>query len=109
MCEVSRSADHWSAELRPDTQNARHSSEAPIQRPERCISDQTGCKEVNVNPADAASHQVPRLDQSERVLLSHDGGLRKRLQQGQDLFPVSEVSARQLTDDERMTNDFASL
>jgi len=62
---------------------------------------------MDIHKAEAAAHQSMGIDERNGFLLSGNAGLRKRAEKGQDSGPVANRPARELPDDEGMTNDFA--
>ncbi len=61
---------------------------------------------MDVDPAQSRSHRFVKLEKCQRFVVLDDGTLRKRLKQGQDLGPLVQTTARELTDDERVTRHF---
>ncbi len=57
------------------------------------------CQKVDVDPADAAASQLFRIDEIKRLVMMGYRYLGEALQQGQEPFPVSQISTGELTDD----------
>lgn len=74
--------------------------QSPIKRPKLLACQASRCQKVDVDPADAAAVQLFRIDEIERLVMIGYRCRGEALQQRQQFFPVAQVSAGELTNDE---------
>src|SRR5205823_3544332 len=83
----------------------RRGHEASIEAPERRQRKGRGCEEVDIDPAEARTHQPVHLEEGQRFPMLHGARLRERLQPRENLRPISQPPTGELADDERVAQD----
>jgi hypothetical protein len=82
--------------------SGRDGSETFVFRPQPASVQMARCQQVDINQANAASHESMSLDEQENLVILDLVHRRKGVQQGHDFPPVRQIPAGQFPKDKRM-------
>jgi hypothetical protein len=88
-----------------DAHLACHDLKALVPCPQTASVQATGGKEVSINQSDTPPHQVVALDEEQDFIVLNLGYARHRMETRDDLLSVVQISAGQLSEDERVNGD----
>jgi hypothetical protein len=90
----------WLAEF--GFHSGRDGSEPFVFRPQPASVQMARCQQVDINQANAASHESMSLEEQENLVILDLVHRRKGVQQGHDFPPVRQIPAGQFPKDKRM-------
>lgn len=88
-----------------DAQLACHDLKALVPCPQKASVQAAGGKDVRINQSDTPPHQVVALDEEKDFIVLDLGCARHRMETSDDLLSVVQISASQLSEDERVNGD----
>lgn len=80
-----------------------------VNRPERCSTQPARRQEADINIAETLSIEFLMFDEVKDFMMFSHLRLWQFHKEGENFPSLSEVAAREFTDDKRMTEDFAVL
>jgi hypothetical protein len=89
--------------VHPEAQFSRNSGESLVDSPERNLRERRRGQQVHVNPTEATPHQLSCFDECQDLGVLSGGNVRQLGQGAEHYRASSEVPARQLPDNERMS------